>query len=230
MIRVAIADDEPMLRDSFRMLVDSDPDCTVVGEAADGAAVVRLARLERPDVVLMDVRMPHADGIAATRLITGDPATADVRILILTMFDLDPYVYSALRAGASGFLLKDIAPADLLKAVHVVAAGHALFAPSVTRRLIAQFSTAGTTPETDRLAVLTTREREILTLVANGLSNTQICDREYIGMATVKTHLNRILAKLDLRDRAQLVIVAYESGLVSAGSSGEVSPHRRERP
>ncbi|MBG6068127.1 DNA-binding NarL/FixJ family response regulator [Micromonospora ureilytica] len=224
---MAIADDEPMLRDSFRMLVDSDPECTVVGEAADGAAAVRLARRERPDVILMDVRMPHTDGIEATRLITGDQATAGARILILTMFDLDPYVYSALRAGASGFLLKDIAPADLLTAVRVVAGGHALFAPSVTRRMIARFSAAEATSGTDRLAVLTNRERGILTLVANGLSNTQICDREHISMATVKTHLNRILAKLDLRDRAQLVIAAYENGLVSAGARSEVSRHRR---
>ncbi|WP_410820134.1 response regulator [Micromonospora sp. 050-3] len=227
MIRVAIADDEPMLRESFRLLVSSDPECTVVGEAADGAAAVRLAKSRRPDVMLMDVRMPHTDGLEATRLITGDQATTDVRILILTMFDLDPYVYSALRAGASGFLLKDIAPADLLAAVHVVAGGHALFAPSVTRRMIARFSAAEAIAETGRLDVLTNREREILTLVANGLSNTQICDREHISMATVKTHLNRILAKLSLRDRAQLVIAAYENGLVSAGAQAEVSQHRR---
>lgn len=230
MIRVAIADDEPMLRDSFRMLVDSDPECTVVGEAADGVAAVELARGERPDVMLMDVRMPRADGIEATRLITGDPATANVRVLILTMFDLDPYVYSALRAGASGFLLKDVEPANLLKAVHVVAAGHALFAPTVTRRLVARFSAVEAAPGSDRLAVLTGREREILTLVANGLSNTQICGREHIGMATVKTHVNRILAKLGLRDRAQLVIVAYESGLVSVAAPAGVSRHRPERP
>jgi DNA-binding NarL/FixJ family response regulator len=215
MIRVAIADDEPLLRDSFRALLDSDPQCSVVGEAADGPAAVRLARHERPDVMLMDVRMPRSDGIEATRLITGDPSTADVRVLILTMFDLDPYVYAALRAGAGGFVLKDIAPADLLKAVHVVAAGHSLFAPTVTRRLIARFAPADAT---GRLAVLTNREREILTLVANGLSNGQICEREHITMATVKTHLNRILAKLGLRDRAQLVIAAYESGLVTRRS------------
>lgn len=220
-IRVAIADDEPLLRDSFRLLVNSDVGCTVVGEAADGAAAVRLAARERPDVLLMDVRMPVRDGLEATRLICGDAMTAAVRVLILTMFDQDPYVYAALEAGASGFLLKDIAPDDLLKAIHVVASGHALFAPSVTRRLIGQFSRprARDPQLSARLAALTNREREILALVAAGLSNGQIAAREYISMATVKTHLTRLLAKLDARDRAQLVIIAYEGGLAPAASA-----------
>lgn len=218
-IRVAIADDQALLRGSFRVLLNSDPACTVVGEAADGAAAVRLAARERPDVMLMDIRMPQLDGIEATRRICGDRATAAVRVLILTMFDLDPYVYSALRAGASGFLLKDIPPADLLTAIHVVASGHALFAPSVTRRLIAEFGrpTTGRRVASERLAGLTNREREILTFVAAGLSNAQIAAREQISMATVKTHLTRLLAKLEARDRAQLVIAAYESGLVPVG-------------
>jgi DNA-binding NarL/FixJ family response regulator len=229
-IRVIIADDEPLLRDSFRVLINSDADCAVVGEAADGVAAVQLAATKQPDVMLMDIRMPNRDGLAATRIICGDAATTSVRVLILTMFDLDPYVYSALSAGASGFLLKDIAPGDLLNAIKVVATGHALFAPTVTRRLIAQFnqpSGPSTKPHgpmrttgpdrCGRLADLTNREREILALVASGLSNAQICDREHISMGTVKTHLSRLLAKLGARDRAQLVIAAYESGLVSAG-------------
>lgn len=240
-IRVIIADDEPLLRDSFRVLINSDAGCTVVGEAADGVAAVQLAAAKRPDVMLMDIRMPNRDGLEATQIICQDAATASIRVLILTMFDLDPYVYSALRAGASGFLLKDVAPGDLLNAIRIVATGHALFAPSVTRRLIARFSQPNN-PSTEphgpmmttgpdrrgpvratgpdrrgRLADLTNREREILTLVAAGLSNAQICDREHISMGTVKTHLSRLLAKLGARDRAQLVIAAYESGLVSAG-------------
>lgn len=233
LIRVAIADDQALLRGSFRVLVDSDPGCTVVGEAADGAAAVRLAAQELPDVMLMDIRMPKIDGIEATRRICGDAATASVRVLINTMFDLDPYVYSALLAGASGFLLKDIPPSDLLKAIHVVASGHALFAPSVTARLIAEF-TRPTAPDpmgAGRLTGLTNREREILALVAAGLSNAQISAREHISMATVKTHLTRLLAKLEARDRAQLVIAAYESGFVPVGgpSPGRVTAHPEPR-
>ncbi|RKR86704.1 LuxR family two component transcriptional regulator [Micromonospora pisi] len=218
LIRVAIADDQALLRGGFRLLLESDPRCVVVGEAATGAAAVRLAARERPDVMLMDIRMPDLDGIEATRRICTDPVTASVRVLILTMFDLDPYVFGALRAGASGFLLKDTPPADLLHAVHVVASGHALFAPTVTRRLVAEFGRADPA-RTDgtRLDGLTNREREILALVAAGLSNTEIAGHEQISMATVKTHLTRLLAKLGARDRAQLVIVAYESGLVPLG-------------
>jgi DNA-binding NarL/FixJ family response regulator len=241
-IRVGIADDEPMLLDSFRLLINSDAGCTVVGEAADGVAAVRLAAAQQPDVMLMDIRMPIRDGIEATRIIAGNAATASVRVVILTMFDLDPYVYSALRAGASGFLLKDVAPADLLSAIRVVAAGHALFAPSVTRRLIAQFSPPTDTPAKptgptgptgpgvhDRLKDLTNREREMLVLVAAGLSNAQICAQEHISMATVKTHLTRLLAKLGARDRAQLVITAYESGLVTTRTPPSISA-QRQRP
>jgi DNA-binding NarL/FixJ family response regulator len=221
-IRVAIADDQALLRGSFRVLVESDPDCEVVGEASTGAEAVRLATREVPDVMLMDIRMPELDGIEATRKICAAPTTAAVRVLILTMFDLDPYVYSALRAGASGFMLKDAPPGDLLTAIHVVATGHALFAPTVTQRLVAKFG-AGPA-DGDRLAGLTNREREILALVGTGLSNTEIAEHERISMATVKTHLTRLLAKLQARDRAQLVIAAYESGLVPVGGSTPRQP------
>lgn len=217
MIRVLVADDQALVRGSFRVLVESAPNLTAVGEAATGAEAVALATRTQPDVVLMDVRMPQMDGIEATRRICGTPATAAVRVLILTTFDLDDYVYSALRAGASGFLLKDTPPADLLSAIEVVAAGDALLAPSITRRLIAEFSRR---PEPAAapaagLAGITDRERDVLLLIARGLSNTEIAAHLHLGLATVKTHIGRLLSKLHARDRAQLVIAAYESGLVT---------------
>ncbi|MFI7634471.1 response regulator [Nonomuraea sp. NPDC049400] len=211
MIRVVIADDQALLRGSFRVLVDSEPDLTVVGEAATGAEAVSVALEERADVVLMDVRMPEMDGIEATRRIK------DVsRVLVVTMFDLDAYVYDALRAGASGFLLKDTPPADLLAAIRVVAGGEALLAPTVTRRLIEEFTRTPVLPRVKGLEGVTEREREVLMLIARGLSNGQIAEHLQVSLATVKTHITRLLAKLEARDRAQLVIAAYESGLVSA--------------
>lgn len=214
--KVLVADDQALVRGSFRVLVETAPGLTAVGEASNGVEAVALARSARPDVVLMDVRMPEMDGIEATRRISGDPATAGVRVLILTTFDLDDYVYAALRAGASGFLLKDTPPADLLNAIEVVAGGEALLSPRVTRRLIAEFVSRPESPlGTVTLEGVTDREREVLSLIARGLSNTEIAARLYLGVATVKTHISRLLAKLRARDRAQLVIAAYESGLVS---------------
>jgi DNA-binding NarL/FixJ family response regulator len=219
-VRVVVADDQALVRAGFRVLVDSEPDLRVVGEAADGAQAVELARRERPDVVLMDVRMPVLDGLEATRRIGALREAGGVRVLMLTTFDLDEYVYQALRAGASGFLLKDTPPADLVAAVRVVAAGDALLAPSVTRRLIAEFARrpdpAGVAPAA--LEPLTGREREVLALVARGLSNAEIAERLVVSRATAKTHVSRILAKLQARDRAQLVAIAYETGLVTPGS------------
>ncbi|MFB4305209.1 response regulator [Actinomadura sp. GTD37] len=217
-IRVLVADDQALLRGSFRALIETAPDLVVVGEAATGAEAVELVRTRRPDVVLMDVRMPHMDGIEATRRIHQDADTPGVRVLMLTMFDLDAHVFSALRAGAAGFLLKDTPPADLLNAVRVVAAGEALLAPTVTRRLIAEFARL---PQPERpppraLDGVTGREREVLTLVARGLSNTEIAEHLHLSLATVKTYIGRLLTKLGARDRAQLVIVAYESGLITA--------------
>lgn len=216
-IRVLIADDQALLRGSFRVLIDTAPGLTTIGEAATGAQAVELARRDQPDVVLMDVRMPDMDGIEATRRICVDPTTADVRVLILTMFDLDSYVYAALRAGASGFLLKDVPPADLLNAIRVIAAGDALLAPTITRRLIAELSRRPepARPLTRDLHGVTEREREILTLVARGLSNQEIAENLRLSPATVKTHISRLLTKTSARDRAQLVIIAYETGLVS---------------
>ncbi|NRQ39000.1 response regulator transcription factor [Nonomuraea sp. NN258] len=211
MIRVVVADDQALLRGSFRVLVDSAPDLCVVGEAATGAEAVEVTLRERPDVVLMDVRMPEMDGIEATRRIGGL-----ARVLIVTMFDLDAYVYDALRAGASGFLLKDTPPADLLAAIRVVAGGEALLAPAVTRRLIEEFARIPASPRPKGLDGVTEREREVLTLIARGLSNTEIAAHLQVSLATVKTHISRLLAKLAARDRAQLVIAAYESGLVTA--------------
>ncbi|KAB2346825.1 response regulator [Actinomadura rudentiformis] len=215
-MRVLVADDQALLRGSFRILVDTAPGLKVVGEAGTGTEACELAVKEHPDVVLMDVRMPEMDGIEATRRICGSPETADVRVLILTTFDLDAYVYSALRAGASGFLLKDTPPGDLLTAIRVVAAGEALLAPTVTRRLIAEFARR---PEPSQqlareLDGVTEREREVLTLIARGLSNGELAEHLQLSLATVKTHIGHLLAKLQARDRAQLVIIAYETGLV----------------
>ena len=221
MIRTVIADDQPLARAGLRAMLDHAPDVVVVGEAGDGRGAVSLARSEQPDVVLMDVRMPVMDGIEATRQITTGPGTADVRVLILTTFDLDESVYAALRAGASGFLLKDVPPERLFDAIRVVAAGEALIAPGVTRRLIAAFTRDDPTPTAGRpdlLSSLPEREREVLALVGTGLSNDEISERLVISMATVKTHVHRLLTKLDARDRAQLVVLAYEGGLVRPGT------------
>ena len=216
MIRVLVADDQALVRGSFCLLVDTAPDLQVIGEAATGAEAVQIATREKPDVLLMDIRMPVMDGIEATQRITQSGQTAGVRVLILTTFDLDDYVYAALRAGASGFLLKDTPPADLLTAIRVIAAGDALLAPAVTRRLIAEFTRRpqpGQHPVT-ALDGVTDREREVLTLIGRGLSNAEIAQALHITMATAKTHISRLLAKLGARDRAQLVIVAYETGLI----------------
>lgn len=218
-IRVLVADDQALLRRSFRVLIDTAPDLRAVAEAGTGAEAVALARRELPDVVLMDVRMPGMDGIEATRRICGSPETAGVRVLILTTFDLDEYVYAGLRAGASGFLLKSTPPGDLLSAIRVIAAGEGLLAPTVTRRLITEFARmpppAGPTGNVDGL---TARELEVLTLIARGLSNGEISAHLHVSAATVKTHIGNLLAKLGARDRAQLVIAAYESGVVSPSS------------
>jgi DNA-binding NarL/FixJ family response regulator len=219
--RVLVADDQALVRGSFRLLVDTAPDLEAVGEAETGEEAVALARRERPDVVLMDVRMPVMDGIEAARRIAADPATTGVRVLMLTTFDLDEYVFSALHAGASGFLLKDTRPADLLSAVRVVAAGDSLLAPGITRRLIEEFTRRPVPSAVTATAVADTteREREVLTLVGLGLSNTEISERLHVSLSTTKTHIGRLLTKLAARDRAQLVIAAYESGLVSPGGS-----------
>ncbi|MFJ6569385.1 response regulator [Streptomyces sp. NPDC091292] len=217
-IRVLLADDQALLRTGFRLLIESVPDLTVAGEAVSGDEAVDLALRLRPDVVLMDIRMPSTDGLEATRRICADPAAAGTRVLVLTTFDLDEYVYAALRGGASGFLLKDILPADLLTALRVVASGDALLAPTVTRRLIREF--AGRHEPRPRLAQelsgVTPREREVLRLVARGLPNRMIAEHLGLSVATVKTHVGRLLAKLHAHDRAQLVVFAYETGLVSA--------------
>jgi DNA-binding NarL/FixJ family response regulator len=216
--RVLIADDQVLVRAGFRALLDAQPGIEVVGEAGDGAEAVRLARSLAPDVVLMDVRMPGTDGLEATRVIAADPQLAGVRIVILTTFDLDDYVYEALRAGASGFLLKDTEPVDLLAAVRAVARGDALLAPSVTRRLIEEFASRLRSPASDRLLdPLTEREREVLALVGSGLSNEEIAARLVVSPATAKTHVSRTMVKLGARDRAQLVVIAYESGVVRPG-------------
>ena len=221
MILVAVADDQPLIRAGLRAMFDHVDDVQWVGEAADGREAVELARRHRPHVVLMDVRMPVMDGIEATRRITSDPAAAGVRVVVLTTFDADEYVYGALRAGASGFLLKDAPPEQIFAALRVVAAGDALIDPAVTRRLIAEFARRPRSepPRTaPALARLTDREREVLALVGHGLSNTEVAQRLVISHATAKTHVARILAKLQARDRVQLVVLAYESGLVRPGS------------
>ncbi len=214
-VKVLIADDQAMVRAGFAALLGADPDITVVGEAVDGADAIARARELRPDVVLMDVRMPNMDGIEATRALLADQKPP--RVLMLTTFDIDEYVYEAIRAGASGFLLKDALPDELIAAVHVIARGDSLLAPSVTRRMIEHFVSASPARQTPvELELLTPREREVLIQVARGLSNTEIAEVLVIAEQTVKTHVSRVLSKLGLRDRAQLVVAAYESGLVIA--------------
>jgi DNA-binding NarL/FixJ family response regulator len=211
------------VRSGFAMIVDAQPDMVVVGEAADGEEAVRVARCERADVVLMDVRMPRLNGIEATRRLAGRDVVDPVKVVILTTFDLDEYVYEALQAGASGFLLKDLRRDDLVQAVRVVAAGEALLAPSVTRRLIEDFARRAPTGARDRLSVLTPRELEVLQLIGQGRNNQEIGDALIVGEATVKTHVGRVLMKLGLRDRVHAVIFAFEAGLVAPGR-GEVGP------
>ncbi|QPP06571.1 response regulator transcription factor [Streptomyces bathyalis] len=221
MIRVVLADDQTLVRAGFRSMLDGEEDIEVVAEAKDGAEAVRLAGSTRPDVVLMDVRMPVMDGLDATRQIIADPRLKDVKVVILTTFDLDEYVYGAIKGGASGFLVKDTEPAELIHAVRVAARGDALLAPTVTRRLIAEFASRITAPPPAlELNALTEREREVLELVAAGLSNDDIADRLVISHATAKTHVSRVLTKLGARDRAQLVVLAYETGLVRPGWLG----------
>jgi DNA-binding NarL/FixJ family response regulator len=219
-IRVLLVDDQALVRVGFRAVLEQEPDLEVVGEAGDGAQAVTMTRAVRPDVTLMDVRMPSVDGIEATRRIVASGSSA--RVLVLTTFDLDEYVFAALRAGASGFLLKDAMPAELVAAIRAVAAGDAVVAPGVTRRLIEAFaphlpSTSGRSPVEERLAGLTARERDVLVELARARSNLEIAGRLHVTEATVKVHVSRILAKLGLRDRAQVVVFAYENGVVSPG-------------
>jgi DNA-binding NarL/FixJ family response regulator len=215
--RVLLADDQILVRAGFKMLLDVEDDITVVGEASNGVETVAIARAVRPDVILMDIRMPVLDGIEATRQITATRGLEQVRVLILTTYDTDAYVYDALQAGASGFLLKDSGPTELLHAIRVIAAGEALLAPKITRRLIAQFTAARTTHHTaqHRLAVLTHREREVLALVGQGLNNDEIATHLTLSPATARTHVSRAMTKLDARDRVQLVVIAHQTGLVT---------------
>jgi DNA-binding NarL/FixJ family response regulator len=236
-IRVLLADDQALIRAGFRVLLEAAGDVEVIGEAVNGEQAVALARAERPDVILMDIRMPEVDGLESTRRIAADGDLADVKVVILTTFETDDYVYQALRAGASGFLVKDAEPEDLIRAVRVVARGEALLSPSVTRRLIATFASRARAagpgvngarqragqdrPRPGRdLSRITEREREVLALVAEGLSNDEIATRLYLSPLTTKTHVSHIMTKLDARDRAQLVVIAYESGLVIPGNAG----------
>jgi DNA-binding NarL/FixJ family response regulator len=240
---VVLVDDQGLVRAGFHALLDSEDEIEVVGQAPDGQAGLELVRRLRPDVVLMDIRMPVLDGLAATAQITSDPDLADTRVIVLTTFELDEYVFGALRAGASGFLLKDVEPIDLLEAVRIVAGGEALLAPRLTRRLIEAFVAGGggtaagygtPTPEraalSERLELLTPREREVLTLVGRGLSNAGIAEQLVLSPLTAKTHVARLFAKLEARDRAQLVVIAYESGLVVAGSAGGAERARKDTP
>jgi DNA-binding NarL/FixJ family response regulator len=232
-IGVVIADDQALVRGGFRVLVDTAADMQVLGEASDGAEAVAQARTHHPDVVLMDVRMPVQDGIEATQQIKEDDDLAEVKILILTTFDLDEHVYAALRAGASGFLLKDTTPEKLLDAIRVVASGEALLAPTVTRRMIEAFTARLDGPALAApaaLQTLTDREREVLREVSRGLSNAEIAERLHMSHATAKTHVSRLLTKLAARDRAQLVVVAYESGLTRALGVVSENASRRPRP
>jgi DNA-binding NarL/FixJ family response regulator len=221
MISVLLADDQALVRAGFRALLNAEPDIEVVAEASDGLDAVRLAQQTRPDVVLMDIRMPGVDGLEATRRIAADPALAGTKVVILTTFELDEYVFEALRTGASGFLVKDTEPVELLRGIRAVAAGDALLSPSVTRRVIGEFATAGgrgrQAAPPQELGQLTDREREVMVLVAEGLSNDEIAARLVISPATAKTHVSRTMVKLGARDRAQLVVYAYEAGLIRPG-------------
>jgi DNA-binding NarL/FixJ family response regulator len=220
-IRVLLADDQSLVRAGFRALLDAQPGIEVAGEAADGEEALRLVRELRPDLVLMDIRMPVLDGLAATRRITGDPELTDVKVVMLTTFELDEYVFEAIRSGASGFLVKDTEPEELVRAARAVVEGDALLSPSVTRRLIEEFAARSKEPaEAEALAQLTEREREVMALVGIGLSNEEIAGRLVVSPLTAKTHVSRAMVKLGVRDRAQLVVLAYESGLVRPGWLG----------
>ncbi|MFE7975584.1 response regulator [Streptomyces shenzhenensis] len=221
MIRVLLADDQSLVRAGFRALLDAQPDIEVAGEAADGAEALAAVRELRPDVVLMDIRMPRLDGLAATRRITGEPGLRDVKVVMLTTFELDEYVFEAIRSGASGFLVKDTEPDELVRAVRAVVEGDALLSPGVTRRLIAEFAARSKQPAgAGELARLTEREREVMALVGMGLSNEEIARRLVVSPLTAKTHVSRTMVKLGARDRAQLVVLAYEAGLVRPGWLG----------
>lgn len=218
MIRVAIADDQQLIRGGFRSLLESEPDIEVVGEAGTGTEAVALVTAQKPDVVLMDIRMPDGDGLWATEQIAAKPELADTHIVIVTTFELDDYVAHAIRAGASGFLVKDTEPVELIRAVRVVAGGEALLSPGVTKRLLERIAgVLADTPDTAQLAVLTEREREVLALVGHGLTNEEIGHRLFLSPLTAKTHVSRIMSKLLARDRVQLVVIAYETGLVAPG-------------
>lgn len=218
-VRVVVADDQPLVRAGLSTVIDTEPGLEVVGQAGDGATAVALAQELRPDVVCMDIRMPGTDGLTATRAIAADDRLSGVHIVILTTFELDEYVFEAIRSGASGFLVKDTEPVELLRAVRAVAAGDALLSPSVTRRLIGAFATQSRAPRHPALDTLTDREREVMVLVAEGLSNDEIAERLVVSPMTAKTHVSRAMTKLGARDRAQLVVFAYESGLVRPGWS-----------
>jgi DNA-binding NarL/FixJ family response regulator len=223
LIRILLADDQTLVRDGFRSIIAREPDLEVVAEAGDGRAAIESARKLRPDIVLMDIRMPHLNGLQATRTLLAEPHPP--RILVLTTFDLDEYVYDALKSGASGFLLKDVRAGELTEAIRTVAAGERLLSPTITRRLIEQHlrgPAPGKLPPA--LSALTERELDVLRLLARGLSNTEIAERLYLGTSTIKTHVNRILTKLDLRDRAQAVVYAYETGLIQPGETDPENP------